>query len=70
MTLSEESWAWIDERYEGEKLGSTIRDVVEGYIILMQSQTGQLDIYEAIQRAQEIERLGSGDISPVKTNDR
>lgn len=61
LTLPSEIWAYIENEYLEEeganwKVSSALRDMLESHYIVVQAQRGQLDIYEAIQRAQAVDK--------------
>lgn len=61
LTLSEELWGYIDNEYIDDaesnwKLSSAIRDMLEMHYLIVQSQRGQIDIYQAILNAQAADK--------------
>lgn len=61
LTLPSEIWTYIDCEYISDtetnwKVSSAIRDMLESHYLIVQSQRGQIDIFQAILNAQAIDK--------------
>lgn len=62
LTLPAEIWAYIEHEYLEEeganwKVSSALRDMLESHYLIVLSQRGQIDIYQAILNAQAVDKI-------------